>query len=316
MRLGQLEYHPARFNTKDENSAFNVSIREFNERELNCNNRMRLSGIVDEDDESMVHSRIVHLLDEALDAIDLFKAPLSNYSLMEAGICRNLSTGKVQPRVPEKSLPYRGFRFVRDSIQVFEPERLILDLQSKNNKLCQRLLRSSHWSRKSSHESSYQLRLLFLWFSIESLLRAKRDDNIIHFLLLSLAFLHGETCNMFVRELRSVNLQIPLYRNYRKKINKQLDRIRTYRNQSIHNGFREWDIEPNTLLRDLNLVFHLSKRVQHYAIEALQSGITDIYEFREYLPIIVDNSNICQTAKRSIELINTDIDKIRKFHCT
>jgi hypothetical protein len=229
---------------------------------------------------------------------------------MEAGCARDLITGRVTPRIPfadmEESNRWPGSIFLME--EYAWPLRDLAQhvLSSEGGELGERYARAAHWSRKANLESNAHLAMLFEWFAAESIWNVKRDDDVIPPIRWSLGFPNGKGAQLLSPTTQQALSGDALHRPWSGRIDDLLHRIRTIRNQTVHNGFRLIDVS-RVEMRGLRTLSYLAAR---YALSCVQQGIYacvySIAELIEYLPLLLE-PDLHATSNHVVErLIDAD----------
>lgn len=223
---------------------------------------------------------------------------VSNFKTSSVGFVKNLESGSIQPINRIKLVPSMSFVVHQGDTQIFDVVNYILSL---NNDLSNRYLRSLHWSRNSKHESNSQLKILFNWFAIEALLKESEYDNINGVVRWFLGFPNGKQRNDISTSLLENLSDHPRYEYWNKALITTVDRIRVFRNNSVHSGFRSVDFTKYDLeLYSLVIAFSAS-RCQTAVQDALINGISSVSEFKEYIgPIFESNMNLINDVHGNI----------------
>ncbi len=167
--------------------------------------------------------------------------------------------------------------------------------------MSERYLRSLHWFRNSKHENNQQLKILFSWFAVEALLKESELDNIGGTIRWFLGFPNGKSSLLVSASVLNELNQNPRYSIWKRQITDIIERIRIFRNDSAHHGFRTIDFTP----KELDLYNHVMvlglTRCQGAVQRALISGISTVSEFKEYMPYIFeDNCNLVNDVHGNI----------------
>ena len=85
---------------------------------------------------------------------------------------------------------------------------------------------------------------------------------------------------------------------------KRLENVRDLRNQSVHSGFRAWDISRKELLQYDQITTLSCPRVLFLLEQALNQGITNIAEFDEYFKIKFKQNIQCISKCINLQLSN------------
>lgn len=223
---------------------------------------------------------------------------ISNFKTSDIGFVKDLESGEIQPIRKSEYEPSISFMVQRDSVQRRDFVNYILSL---DNELSERYQRSLHWVRNSKHEKNIQLKTLFYWFSIEALLKESETDNIEGIVRWFLGFPNGKYRNDVSKSLLKNLANHPKYSYWNKKIIEVVDKIRVFRNDSVHSGFRSVDFPKKELELYSQVMVYGASRCQAAVQSALISGISTVSEFKDYMPeIFEENSNIINDVHGNI----------------
>jgi hypothetical protein len=251
-------------------------------------------------DKYAVYARIVTIVDceNPKDAIDIadnkfsevldlksVEFPISHLKTSNIGYIKNLNSGDTQPITRQEFEATMSFVAHRDSIQCFGLSNYIL---SKNTELSCRYLRSLHWARNAKHEKNKQLKIIFYWFAIEALLKESENDKISVILRWCLGFPNGkkrnEVSNLILNSLNNH----PRYEYWSKEIVTIVEKIRIFRNDSVHSGFRSVEFTKYELELYTYVMTFGSSRCQGAVNIALTNKIETVSDFKEYIGIIFE----------------------------
>lgn len=262
---------------------------------VECNNVIEATNIAED--------RFAEILD--LKSIEL---PLSNYSLSPIGYTKNLETGELCPIHQHKGYePCMSFVVHTGDIQPFDSTNYILSL---NTELSNRYLRSLHWSRNSKHEKNQQLKILFDWFAVEALLKESETDNIGGTIRWFLGFPNGKAGKDVSSSLMSALSAHPRYSFWKKQLAEIVDKIRIFRNDSVHSGFRSVDFTREELGLYSKVMSYGTSRCQAAVQIALVNKIQTVPEFKEYISFIFEkNDNLINDVHGNIIF---SLDEIRR----
>ncbi|REC94371.1 hypothetical protein [Kushneria indalinina] len=212
---------------------------------------------------------------------------ISKLKISSIGLIKNMDTGETFPLEKVGFEGAMGFLIQRNSIRSYDWINYLLSL---DNDLSQRYSRSLHWSRKSNYESNKQLRILFNWFALEALLKESVNDNIVGMVRWFLGFPNGK----HRKDVTANTIQkLETHKDYSfwaKKLVKDIDSIRNFRNDSVHSGFRIMDFEKNTLELYENITKFSVSRCQGLANTALLDGLKNVEEFKENVGILFEKT--------------------------
>ncbi|MDR3585623.1 MAG: hypothetical protein P4L59_09885 [Desulfosporosinus sp.] len=112
---------------------------------------------------------------------------LGQTPLLSTGMIKNLRTHWQSERLLVQSVgPCLSFARVNEFIPPADRMQALLTLPESELKLA--ILRSIHWVRKAKMESATQLKCLFRWFSIETLTKAGKNEDICGKVMQALGF--------------------------------------------------------------------------------------------------------------------------------
>ena len=281
--LGEVELRPDKQDTPFERAALEESLKSTGET-VDLKIAMRITTVCEGANPQAADRLAEERFVAALDILDFCAASgLSEWGILDAGCIRDIATGNVGPR--PRVLPFGPFtsfviqpeRFpVRDSAQAL--------FGAPPSDLKTRLQRSIHWSREARWESSRQLQVLFRWFAMESIWK-DGDQDIVPFLMWALGYPNGMGAQQ-VDRARIAELQAhPLYKPWKDQIDGRLTRMKLFRHDTAHAGFRAQDIAAAELEQFEALSSMVCPRVQRCAFDAVVfHGKTTRAELLAYLP--------------------------------
>ena len=229
---------------------------------VNLDSSMRLSMVVSAQNEKESFYIARQVFSEAIDLWSVFDSVVvGSVRLVDVAFLVDMSTNKIQPFVREKQL----LNSVCLHQTVFFPLTLSQALSAYNNKdeFAIRVKRFCHWLRKSTTEEDNQLRILFLWFSIEALLKENEKDNIAPYVSMLIGFCATKQSSAAWASLRTNEK----YREYHRLFADNIEKIRIFRNNSVHSGFVPWDISEE----DTYLFYYILHNASIKAASAIRS---------------------------------------------
>ncbi|WP_331345015.1 hypothetical protein [Cellvibrio sp. UBA7661] len=257
----------------------------------------RIATIVDT---ASIHEAI-ELSENAFSAVLDLKSvefAISNFKTSDIGFTKNLESGKIHPINKIGYEPSMSFMVQQGEIQRRDFVNYILSLK---NELSERYQRSLHWVRNSKHEKNIQLKTLFYWFAIEALLKESENDNIEGIVRWFLGFPNGKHYNDISKLLIAKLAAHPKYAYWNSEIIDVIDKIRVFRNESVHSGFRSVDFSKKELELYSQVMIYSASRCQTAVQTALLNRISTVSEFKEYIPVIFEeNSNIINDVHGNI----------------
>jgi hypothetical protein len=265
----------------------------------------RASTIVDADNVGEAFTLAAPRIDEALDVLASANPmpAFSAYRLMEAGCTRDLTTGQIMPRLPniapEQFNPW-GAVLLMDHYTWPARDLAQHVLSTERGELGACYARAAHWSRKADLESNPHLAMLFEWFAAESIWNVPKNGDVIPPIRWSLGFPNGKGIKLLGSATQQAINSDAMHSVWSGRIEDRLHRIRSLRNQTVHNGFRQVDV-PADELRWLRALSHVAAR---YALHCVDLGIyAALYstaDLIEYLPLLLE-PDLHATSKHVVE---------------
>lgn len=250
--------------------------------------------------ESCIDKAIEVADDRFAEILDLksIEAPISNFTLSKIGLVKNLVKGSLHEIENKEHKPSMSFFVHQGDVQQVDMTHYVL---SQNTDLSNRYLRSLHWSRNSKHENNQQLKILFNWFAVEALLKESESDNIGATIRWFLGFPNGKSSKMVSNSVVKALEENPRYAVWKKQIKDIIEKIRIFRNDSAHHGFRTIDFTHKEInLYNQVMLFGVS-RCQGAVQLALSNHISSVQEFKEYMPYIFEqNENLVNDVHGNI----------------
>lgn len=212
---------------------------------------------------------------------------ISSIKTSDIGFIKNIDTGSVQPIVRGGFNPTISFLVKQGDTHCFDVVHHILSLDSE---LSKRYSRSLHWVRNGKHETNNQIKIIFYWFAIEALLKESEKDSISGVIRWFLGFPNGKRRNdisPFFLERISNNTS---YDYWSKELVTVIDKIRDFRNYSVHSGFRSFDFTKKELELYSQLMVFGASRCQAAVQYALLNGIETVLEFKEHISLVFEEN--------------------------
>lgn len=245
----------------------------------------RISTIVHSDTTKEAQEQATDRFTTILDLI-MTKFPTSKVELSEIGFIKNLESGVIVPIKKWGFTPSLSFVVNHGDIQQIDPINFIL---AQKTELSERFLKSLYWTRHSRHENNKQLKVLFSWFALEALLKENEDDYIGSTVCFCLGFPGKRKAQNINQKLMNEIEAHPKYLFWLNKLTTELNNIRNFRNDSVHDGFRIVDCAKATLALYEQIMMYGTSRCQRAIQHALLNQITTVVEFKEYLPLIFES---------------------------
>ncbi|WP_175663517.1 hypothetical protein [Burkholderia ambifaria] len=272
---GDVELRSAKSDRKDEAEAITTSSSS-SKTKIDFEIASRICTIVS----AQTTDEAIQLADERfVPVLDLLSAEhaLAHCSATSCGYLKNLDSGEIVPIQSNTFNPSLSFLVQQGFINKFNFNQWIL---KQNTDLASRYMRSLHWSRSAKWEKSVQASILYRWFAIEALFKRDVNDDITSLLLLFLGFPGGTHSRDISRDLLHRLANNEKHKQWKKRLQDIVDKMRIFRNNSVHSGFRSVDY-PLADLRLYERVISLSSaRCQSAVANALISNIDTIDEFK------------------------------------
>lgn len=287
--IGSVEIKTDKYDLSDERNALEESIRKNNE-DIKLDYSVRLTTIISSKNIDEAISVAENLFEEVLDILSE-KSPISKFELKKSGFYKNLLTNKIQPIISKDITfnPLIAFMVDCDNFPGINISEYIY--YNRKNILNQRYLNALHWSRLARWENNYQLKILFNWFSIESLIKIDENDDIIPKIMLSIGLPIGKKCqnfnDIFLKKLTSY----PEYKSIRNNILKEFNKIKRFRNKSVHKGFRKFDLEIKLLKKYSYLVNMGKVGLFSLALSGIINRLKDEVELWEKAVYLYEHNN-------------------------
>lgn len=246
----------------------------------------RIATIVESNTLETAVSRAESRFEEILD-LKSIEVPISNYALSSIGFVKDLFSGKLHEFKNLIHQPTMSFMTHQGNTQRVDITHCIL---AQDSELSARYLRSLHWFRNSKHENNSQLKILFNWFAVEALLKESEKDNVAVYIRWFLGFPNGKSGTLVDDK---VLIKLESHENYlfwKKELVNVLEKIRIFRNDSTHHGFRSIDFTPEQLELFSQVMIYGVTRCQGAVQTAMLNGVKSAQEFKEYMPTIFESN--------------------------
>jgi len=136
---------------------------------------------------------------------------------------------------------------------------------------------------------------------VEALFKKEEQDRVDPLIRWFLGYPNGCSAQYITPEIRESLQSNPIYENWKNKITSSIDKIREFRNDSVHNGFRNLDINQIDLIYYDQIMMLGSSRCIDAVKRALLSGISTVDEFKEYISVVFEsNENLVNDVHNNI----------------
>jgi hypothetical protein len=285
--FGSVELRPCSADTQYEVGAFEKSASENGldyEKHKVC---ARIATIV----ECENHSEAIHAADTRfLEVLDFKSKEYSTSAINTSriGLIKDLSSGEIIPITKTGFQPSLSFVMHTGSMQYVDTTVYLLSLK---NELCDRYRRSLHWARNSRNETNPQLRIIFLWFALEALLKADENDNCVEsYIRLFLGFPNGQQQWIIASSTKEKLESHSRYQYWKKQLVEVVKEIRNFRNDSVHSGFRSMDFTKDKLELFSTIMIYAVGRCQAGVMQGLLNNLESLIEFKEYAVALFENN--------------------------
>jgi hypothetical protein len=308
--VGDVELRSAQSDMEQEREAIRQSLIAYGETAVEPDmSAVRASTIAGADNAGAAFALATLRIDEAIDVLASANPmpAFSAYRLMEAGCTRDLTTGRVMPLLPRiapDQFDMWGSVLLMD--QYTWPARDFTQhvLSTERGELGECYARAAHWSRKADLESNPHLAMLFEWFAAESIWNFGKNDDVIPPIRWSLGFPNGKGIKLLGSATQQAINSDAMHSVRSGRIEARLHRIRSLRNQIVHNGFRQVDV-PADELRWLRVLSHLAARYALHCVEqGLYAALYSTADLVEYLPLLLE-PGLHATSKHVVERIQS-----------
>jgi len=294
---GDVEMRSAQSDTSEELEIMKASAQNLNLDFSKYGHCARVSTIVKgttlEQAIALAEDRFAEILD-----LKSIEATMSDFSVSKIGFIKDLLKGSLHEINVKQVMPCMAFYVHQGDVQRKDMTNYILAL---DNELSRRYLRSMHWLRNSRRENNSQIKILFNWFAVEALLKESESDNVGPYIRWFLGFPNGKASRLVsdttVKKLESH----PRYIFWKSKIIDIIEKVRIFRNESIHHGFRSIDFSKKELELLNQVMTYGVTRCQGAVQSALNNRIVSVSEFKEYIPYIFEQyKNIASDVHNNI----------------
>ncbi|EJP4177907.1 hypothetical protein NUE03_004133 [Vibrio vulnificus] len=281
-----VELRSSNADSSEELSALQACAKKLNLDFTKYSHCARIATIVNSNSMEAAVSIAESRFEEILD-LKSIEVPISNFTLSSIGFVKDLSSGQLHELKSSTHQPTMSFVTHQGNTQRVDITHYIL---AQDSELSKRYLRSLHWFRNSKHENNPQLKILFNWFAVEALLKESEKDNIAVYIRWFLGFPNGKAGKLVDQALLSKLESFENYFYWKKELVKVLEKIRIFRNDSTHHGFRSIDFTSKELELYSQVMIYGVTRCQGAVQTAILNGVTSVDEFKDYMPIIFESN--------------------------
>ncbi|VBR62533.1 Uncharacterised protein [Burkholderia pseudomallei] len=301
---GNVEVRRASSDRRDEKAAISESVAAYRTK-TDHEIASRVCAIV----QAGTIDEAIQLADERfVPVMDLLSTEyaLGQFGVLQCGYVKNLETGEITPIKDNTYGPSLAFVRAQGLAKKIKFEQWILTQKSE---LAQRYMRSIHWTRGAKWEKNIQSSVLYKWFSMEALFKENVDDDITGLLMLFLGFPGGSYSQPISRALLARLATNAAYEKWKRRIKTDLDRLRDFRNDSVHGGFRNVDYTRSELSLYHCIMTFAASRSQAAVRHALLNRLKTVSEFKDYAGIIFESRENLE-----VDIIDTIIFSLDNDH--
>jgi len=283
---GDVEIRPACKDFDNERKCLDESFK-LNKILVDVSLNSRISCVVSAENEDIAINISDDIFEEILD-LKSREFSISKMDITPCGYIRDLESGILKPLTDNVFGPCGAFLRQRYLFQQIDKTQLFLQWDSE---LIERYKKSLHWTRNAYKESNLQIKIMFMWFALEALLKESEHDQIAPYIRWFLGFPSG-TGAQFVSNEKNNRLKAnEQYEKWKKKLTDALEKIRIFRNDSVHSGFRRFDFSNDELVLYEKIMIFGTSRCQDAVFTAMSNNLKTVSEFKEYVGIIFDSND-------------------------
>ena len=210
---------------------------------------------------------------QVVEALDLMRVTGFRYlrhQLLRCGYLRDLRTGALVPLAPEWQ-PFSGGMIT----QPFEYEPMRLGarlLHFKHLELCQRLIRSAHWTRRASLEEDPLIRVVNHWFALDAIW-GTGGGAIDGYVAWGVGFPPKKGRHLLDPQWRAQLESDPTWLIWERRVRDAIERCRAVRNDVVHHAHRRVDVTQREVLWLDAVAFAAALSSESLVVTALQRGL-------------------------------------------
>lgn len=216
------------------------------------------------------------LFEETFDL--LMQLPLADFQECDdAGYFIKLNTNQVHPVLKhEKIEAFRPnvYQINNGAYEHISAQQYIA--AGRNDELIKSYLRSINWFNKSKKENNAYLKFLYKWISFETLINLKDNETVVPKLCLIIGFPLKNDSRSLSRDLTTKLNSVKNYRSWKSYLYKHIDESRQLRNDIVHSGFKEKDIDKNDLSKKLFICDIIHQKIIGYMNRIIIQNVTTV----------------------------------------
>ena len=299
---GPIELRPALKDFPRESTAIEESSKRNNER-LDIKINSRLACLVQAEDINSALEVSNKLFQDATDCI-AYDFSIAQIKLSRSGCIKNLDSDEVEPIIDFSEINTTIFANESFPFPRFTDGQII---HSYKSELGERYRRAIHWHHNALIESQSHIKILFFWFSFEALFKQDENDKMNPFILSALGYPSGKSSQLIPASKLATLSAHASYFYWKRTLSSQIEKIRTFRNDSVHKGFRQSDFSSKDLNLYKTLMSLAATRSQNQVNVALKNGISSVSEFKEYSGLLIsENKNYINDIHNTVFLMLND----------
>lgn len=208
----------------------------------------------------------------------LLQFPLADFQECgNAGYYINLSSNQISPILKKEEIEGftpNMFQVNNGPYEHISPQQYIA--AGRNDEIVKAYFRSINWFNKSKKENTNYLRFLYKWISFETLVNLKDNETIVPKLSLILGFPLKNDSRKISNELIQELNKVKNYRSWKNYIFNHLEECRKLRNDIVHSGFKEKDIDDDDLEKKQFICDVIHQKLIGYMNSIILQNITSI----------------------------------------
>ncbi len=287
--LGEVDIRPNLYDSFLEKEVAEESLRSYGVSITD--NILRLITIVDVKslEEAINRSRII--FEETNDL--LMRYPMAKISsCSDAGYYIDLEKKQIHPFLqPEITRDSFGNMFHINNGVYFQinPQQFIAS--GRDDELVKSYFRSLNWFNNGSKQNRLYLRFLYSWISLETICKYSDTETIVPRLCLAIGFPLKNDCiklsKVFIQELLT---KVDNYRQWRTFIFNHFEQCRIIRNNIVHSGFKETDIDVDDMRIKMYLINYVSQTILSLVEQIIASAKTTLVEAWDNIPLRIEGN--------------------------
>jgi hypothetical protein len=146
----------------------------------------------------------------------------------------------------------------------------------RNDELIKSYFRSIDWYSKSQQQKKKYLKFLFTWISIETIAKVNENESIVPKICTVMGFPRGNDLLKLSADTKTKLNKIPNYKIWNDYVYHHLEKSRELRNDIVHSGFKETDIEYSDLEKKIYILTFAYNNLINYIEKLILEGVSTI----------------------------------------